>query len=76
MTTAVVVFDGYSETEVGTKDMERMRRLGKQPAPAVEINFNETMVPTVSQGKFLSNSKNKNRLIEMLKDKFIIMFCS
>lgn len=70
MPTAVVVFDGYSETEVGTKDMERVRRLGKQPAPAVEINFNESMVPTVSQGNFLSNSKNKARLIEMLKDKF------
>jgi hypothetical protein len=67
MATAVVIFDGYSDTEIGTKDMEQMRRSEKQSS--VEIQFNETMVPTVSQGKFLSNSKNKQRFINMLRTK-------
>ncbi len=32
--------------------------------------FDETMVPTVPQEKFLGNMKNKERLILMLKDNF------
>ncbi|GBM48840.1 hypothetical protein AVEN_21622-1 [Araneus ventricosus] len=35
-----------------------------------EVMFDETMIPTVSQEKFLANPKNKDRLISILKNKF------
>ncbi|GBM48565.1 hypothetical protein AVEN_184583-1 [Araneus ventricosus] len=35
-----------------------------------EVMFDETMMPTVSQEKFLTNPKNKDRLISILMNKF------
>ncbi|XP_071574804.1 uncharacterized protein [Temnothorax nylanderi] len=67
---AVIVFDGYSEdiAKKSTKTSERLRR-SKKPTSA-DILFEESMSVTMSQEKFLSNEKNKARLITMLKKKF------
>ncbi|GBM00861.1 hypothetical protein AVEN_257370-1 [Araneus ventricosus] len=35
-----------------------------------EVMFDETMITTLSQEKFLANPKNKNRLIAILMNKF------
>lgn len=59
-----IVFDGYSSEHGGTKAMERLRRSGKKIS--FEIQFSQAMTPTLSQENFLSNSKNKSRLITML----------
>ncbi|GBM84067.1 hypothetical protein AVEN_157682-1 [Araneus ventricosus] len=68
--TALVIFDGYPENETvgGTKCAERARRTRKQTSS--EVMFAETMIPTVSQEKFLANPKNKDRLISILMNKF------
>ncbi|GBN07484.1 hypothetical protein AVEN_14131-1, partial [Araneus ventricosus] len=68
--TALVIFDGYPENETigGTKCAERARRTRKQMSSGV--TFDETMIPTVSQEKFLANLKNKDRLISILMNKF------
>lgn len=67
---AVIVFDGYPDNIDGksTKYAERSRRAQKKNS--MEVLFNETMAPIVSQDKFLANSKNKSRLISMLMKKF------
>ena len=66
----IIVFDGYPEDAANrsTKYAERFRRSRK--TTSVDILFDETMIPTVSQSKFLGNDANKNRLIRMLKTKF------
>ncbi|KMQ85933.1 hypothetical protein RF55_15251 [Lasius niger] len=51
-----------------TKYVEQFLRLRRHAS--VNILFDETMIPTVSQKKFLGNDTNKNRLIGMLKTKF------
>ncbi|GBM18714.1 hypothetical protein AVEN_9008-1 [Araneus ventricosus] len=68
--TAIVIFDGYIENETvgGIKCAERARRSLKQMSS--EVMFDETMVPTVSQEKFLANPKNKNQFISILMNKF------
>lgn len=65
----IVVFDGYPEceTETGTKSAERNRRSKQQSS--TDVIFDKSMIPTVSQEKFLSNSFNKRRLIAMLQTK-------
>jgi hypothetical protein len=67
---AIIVFDGYPEDIVhrSTKYVERFRRSRKHAS--VDLLFDETMIPTVSQKKFLGNDTNKIRLIGMLKTKF------
>lgn len=67
---AIIVFDGYSEdiAKKSTKTSERLRQLTK-PTSA-DISFEESISATMSQDKFLSNEKNKARLITMLKKKF------
>ncbi|GBM77634.1 hypothetical protein AVEN_34459-1 [Araneus ventricosus] len=67
---AIIVFDGYPEDVANrsTKYVERSR-LSRKTA-SVDILFGETMIPTVSQNKFLGNDANKERLIRMLKTKF------
>lgn len=66
---AIIVFDGYPEDAHNSiKYVERLRRSRKHAS--VDILFDETMIPTVSQEKFLGNDRNKNRLIGMLKTKF------
>ncbi|GBN43303.1 hypothetical protein AVEN_52190-1 [Araneus ventricosus] len=66
---ASIVFYGYPEdAEKSTKSLERIRRTKKHIASYVMID--ESMSATMSQGKFLSNDKNKQRLINMLCVKF------
>lgn len=66
----VVVFDGYPDDamKLSTKFAERVRRARKHSS--VDIIFDESMIPTIPQEKFLSNCMNKVRLISMLKSKF------
>lgn len=67
-TNANVIFDGYPDVEdQSTKYMERSRR--SRLHASSEMLFDEAMIPTVSQEQFLSNDKNKNRLIALLKKK-------
>ncbi|CAH0381337.1 unnamed protein product [Bemisia tabaci] len=67
---AIVVFDGYPSDadERSTKYMERLRR--KKRLGSVDILFDESMIPSVSQETFLSNDKNKDRLIKILMSYF------
>ncbi|KAL4100763.1 hypothetical protein QTP88_020794 [Uroleucon formosanum] len=67
-TNAVIVFDGYNESSTSTKNMERNRRVKNTSA---DILFDENMVPTVAQTSFLSNIRNKSRLIQMLSSYLI-----
>lgn len=62
-----VVFDGYIQNS--TKIMERIRRSKK--LLCVDIFFNEDMQLTVQQEKFLANTNNKSKFIELLKKKLI-----
>ncbi|GBN76604.1 hypothetical protein AVEN_207597-1 [Araneus ventricosus] len=68
--TALVILDGYPENETigGTNCTERARRTRKQMSS--EAMFDESMIPTVYQEKFLANPKNKDRLISILMNKF------
>lgn len=59
-----VIFDGYEE--MTTKAQERQRRSGKTMSS--EILFEPGMTATTRQTSFLSNSKNKSRLIRYLTD--------
>ncbi|GBM32580.1 hypothetical protein AVEN_195543-1 [Araneus ventricosus] len=66
---ATIVSDGYPEdTTKSTKLVERIRRTKKYIAGYVM--FDESMSPTMLQDNFLSNDKNKRRLINMLCVKF------
>ncbi|GBO46963.1 hypothetical protein AVEN_118064-1 [Araneus ventricosus] len=68
--TALVIFDGHPENETigGTKCAERTRRTRKQVSS--EAMFDEAMITIVYQEKFLTNPKNKDRLISILMNKF------
>ncbi|GBM36577.1 hypothetical protein AVEN_162019-1 [Araneus ventricosus] len=68
--TALIILDGYPENETirGTKCAERARKTRKQMSS--EAMFDEAMMPTVSQEKFLTNPKNKDQLISILMNKF------
>lgn len=63
----VIVFDGYPEDlqTVVLKGWERRRRAAKHRSP--EVIVNATAFPPTTQEKFLSNDKNKARLIDILK---------
>lgn len=61
-----VIFDGYEKLTI--KSAERNRRAKSKASR--DIKFNESMPLTISQEKFLLNSKNKNNLIKLLKNKF------
>ena len=60
-----MVFDGYKKD--GIKSAERNRRALKNKC--ADIEFDENMPLKIAQDKFLSNNKNKSRLIEMLRIK-------
>lgn len=62
---AYVVFDGYKKD--GIKSAERNRRALKNIC--TDIEFAENMSLKIAQDKFLTNNKNKTRLIEMLRMK-------
>lgn len=59
-----VVFDGYSAALSSTKRAEQSRRY--KTKRSVDIHFGEKTVVTVKQDDFLSNEKNKSRLISFL----------
>lgn len=59
----IIVFDGYSNLRNSVKTMEQTRRATKTSSP--DINFEETMICTVSQENLLSNRNNKIRLISI-----------
>jgi len=67
-TNAVIVFDGYDKSSTSTKNMERSRRV---KITSADILFDEDMVLTVAQTSFLSNIRNKSRLIQMLSSYLI-----
>ncbi|GBN17628.1 hypothetical protein AVEN_135573-1 [Araneus ventricosus] len=69
-TNAVILFDGYPEdvAKRSTKYAERSRRSRK--TASVDRLFDETLIPSVPQNKFLGNDANKDRLIRMLTTKF------
>lgn len=58
----IVVFDGYDR--VSTKNMTQQRRAVGKAGPTV--TFTEDMKVTLKKDDFLSNSKNKQRFINML----------
>ena len=64
---SIIVFDGYENPE-STKRFEQQRRYEKSKCP--EFVFDENMKATVTQEQFLSNDKNKIRLISILKTFF------
>ncbi|XP_043506155.1 uncharacterized protein LOC122526681 [Polistes fuscatus] len=59
-----IVFDGYTDEYTGIKSYERYCRREENMAP--DIEFNESTFLTLSQKKFLSNVKNKMKLVQML----------
>ena len=61
-----VVFDGYGSS-TSTKQAEQRRRAEK--CTSSDIIFDENMPTTTTQTAFLANSKNKQRLIEMVSEK-------
>lgn len=65
---SVIVFDGYPDTSTNlyTKSAERVRRTTRQIGR--EVAFERSMNITFSQEIFLSNEKNKNRLVAMLRE--------
>ncbi|KAG1667826.1 hypothetical protein GQR58_018190 [Nymphon striatum] len=69
---AIVVFGGY-KCATSTKSAEQERRATKSSSR--DIMFDESMQTVTTQSAFLSNDRNKTRLISMLvqkfKDKFI-----
>lgn len=65
----VVVFDRYTNSDIIIKSLERRRR--QNSTKSTEILKEETMDVIVSQESFLSNDKNKLRLISMLKEKLV-----
>nr|GBL89759.1 hypothetical protein AVEN_120395-1 [Araneus ventricosus] len=66
---ATIVFYGYPENAAkSAKSVERISRKKKQIADYVM--FDKSMSATMSREKFLSNDKNKQRLIKMLCVKF------
>ena len=62
-----VVFDGYST--VSSKTAEQQRRA--QRVTSSDIMFDEDMATTISQTAFLSNSHNKERLIDVVHHKML-----
>ena len=60
-----VVVDGYST--ISLKTAEQQRRA--QRVTSSDIMFDENMATTTSQAAFLSNSHNKERLIDVVHHK-------
>ncbi|GBN07879.1 hypothetical protein AVEN_6615-1 [Araneus ventricosus] len=60
-----VVFDGYTESSVNTKVIERQRLIIKRTSR--EIIFNERTVLLDPQRQFLSNLANKERLVSQIR---------
>lgn len=71
----IVVFDGYLFPSI--KSSERNRRASKKE-PAVDVMPSADANLNISQDRFLSNSKNKDRFIKFLMEKLRAadIFCS
>jgi len=65
----VVVFDGYTNSDLMIKNQERRRR--QNMIKSTDILIQETMDILISQQTFLSNDNNKMRLISILTDKLV-----
>lgn len=60
-----IIFDGYPDNEIlSTKSLERSRRQLKNIGREIAFDKNTTII--VNQKQFLSNEKNKSRLIQMI----------
>lgn len=66
-----IILDSVGNNTKSTKTAERLRRATRQVSR--EIIFNTSTLVSVSQEKFLSNDKNKSRLITMLREKFDVI---
>ena len=64
---SIIVFNGYKNLE-STERFDQQRRYEKNKCP--EFVFDENMKATVTQEQFLSNNKNKIRLISILETFF------
>lgn len=64
---SIVVFDGYGSAS-STKSAEQQRRAKQNTSP--DIVFELEMKTTTSKKAFLGNGRNKDRLIQKLKEKF------
>lgn len=66
-----IVFDGYPDTAntLHTKSAERIRRSKKEQGR--EIIFDKSMNINMLQNKFLSNDRNKKRLIQFLSAELV-----
>lgn len=60
----IVVFDGYKESDAGIKSYERLKRA--RANRGTQVVFEKDMTVTLTQAKFLSNDRNKDRLINFL----------
>ena len=61
---STIVFDGY-ESQTSTKRAEQKRRAIKKSSP--DLLFQPDGKPTTSQDKFLQNSNNKSRFINLVR---------
>ena len=65
---SVVIFDGYDESAMNTKNVERQRRSLRRKSPHIFFDASMT-ISNVNQENFLSNDRNKSRLIAHLSEK-------
>lgn len=63
-----VIFYGYGD--VNSTKREEQKRRGSTKA-SVDINFHDNMNVTIKQEHFLSNERNKTKLIQLLAEKMI-----
>lgn len=66
---SVIVFDGYENNDIGVKSYERLRR--SKGSKSTVVMFDKDMTIIINQEKFLSNNKNKSRLISFLSDHLV-----
>ena len=67
---SIIIFDGYpaDPAKKNTKSAERLLR--SQAQASADVLFDESMIATFTQARFLANEKNKSRFISMLKKRF------
>ena len=70
---ATIVFDGYQDGP-STKDATHQSRTGAYAGPAV--NFASDMIIKSKKEEFLANKDNKQKFINLLRDKFEAAGCS
>lgn len=65
---STIVFDGYNESEYGTKNAEHVRRTNKGKK-SVDIVVSDSIFPSSTQSEFLKNTSNKTNFISFLAAK-------